>query len=97
MAKRSKAPNLTDVISADPRAPVLYLRAFARESEAFAVPKLSEKSTYVSAFQSYSGPRGVNFEQYLAPAFSAAIGPLVALGRPGGLCSTRWRGAHVRC
>ena len=82
MAKRSKAPNLTDVISADPRAPVLYLRAFAREGESFAVPKLSEKSTYVSAFQSYSGPRGVNFEQYLAPAFSAAIGPLVALGSP---------------
>ena len=46
------------------------------------MPKLSEKSTYVSAFQSYSGPRGVNFEQYLAPAFSAAIGPLVALGSP---------------
>ena len=82
IAKRSKVANLTEVTSADPRAPVLYLRAFAREGEVFAVPKLSELSTYVSAFQSYSGHRGVNFEQYLAPAFSAAIGPLVALGSP---------------
>jgi hypothetical protein len=48
----------------------------------FATPKWGELSTYLSPFQTYSGQRGVTFEQYLAPAISAAIGPFIALGSP---------------
>jgi hypothetical protein len=79
MARRSRLRTMEDALRDDLRPPVLYLRAFNRETEVFAELTLRE----LEAYTSYVGTRiGATFEQYLSRAISEAIGPFVALGSP---------------
>lgn len=79
---------------ADPRPPVLYLRAFASEDAHFAQGASSRYSNTVQkAWLRLPGPGdvvpssddpviSVSFEQYLGNTFREHLGPFVALGNP---------------
>jgi hypothetical protein len=82
--KRAAAPTLEAALAADPRPPVLYLRAFFQESDAFTWGPKEEMARYTAApitAQTWY-TISVTFEQYLGSAISNEIGPLVALGNP---------------
>jgi hypothetical protein len=79
MARRATAPDLNAVLQADPRPPVLYLRAFNRETAMFADVSMKDLEKYTSDLQNRTA---VTFEQYFAPTITNTIGPFVALGGP---------------
>jgi hypothetical protein len=79
LARRAAAPSAADVFEADPRPPVLYLRAFIIEEMPFVYMGNSEASKYTS----YLGTKtGVTLEQYFGNTIRQRIGPFVALGNP---------------
>jgi hypothetical protein len=79
IAKRAKAPSAEQLLAADARPPVLYLRAFNLEEQYFVLLPPKEAARYTS----YLGSKAaVTLEQYLAPSIRQGIGPLVALGNP---------------
>jgi hypothetical protein len=79
LAKRAHAPSATEILNADPRPPVLYLRPFTLEERYFVV--LPEKE--VSKYTSFLGTKiDVTLEQYFGEAIRQVIGPFVALGNP---------------
>jgi hypothetical protein len=75
MSHRAKLPAMADVLKADSRPPVLYLRAFANEDEVFAELPYWETPYGISNL-------GATFEQYLGPSISNEIGPFIGLGNP---------------
>ena len=81
---RATAPELAHVLGRDPRSPVLYLRAFHEESDAFMWGPKDEMQRYTELpFTAQTWPSVcVTAEQYLAGAVEHRIGPLVALGNP---------------
>jgi hypothetical protein len=80
---RAQAPTLEAAENADARAPVLYLRAFYQESDAFTWGPKRDMARYTSApISEQASTIPVTFEQYLSPEMSRAIGPFVALGNP---------------
>jgi hypothetical protein len=78
-------PVLEKVLVDDPRSPVLYLRAFNQEGQAFAVGDASKYGAYVEGWQrvAIAGQRvAVPFEQYFHHSIETRLGPFVALGSP---------------
>ena len=78
-------PVLEKVLADDPRSPVLYLRAFNQESQAFALGDASKYGAYVEGWQQVAIPGqrvGVPFEQYFHRSIETRLGPFVALGSP---------------
>ena len=78
-------PVLERVLSDDSRSPVLYLRAFNQEGQAFAVGDASKYGTYVEGWQRVAIPGQrveVPFEQYFRRSIELRLGPFVALGSP---------------
>ena len=76
---------LERVLADDPRSPVLYLRAFNRESQGFAVGDASKYGAYVEGWQrvAIAGQRvEVPFEQYFHHSIETRLGLFVALGSP---------------
>lgn len=72
-------PGLPEVITADTRPAVLYVRAFQYELEPFAYVPSIESVQYTS----FGMPvPTVTFEQYLSAEFVKQIGPFIALGNP---------------
>ncbi|MGH3928297.1 MAG: hypothetical protein ACRDTT_36460, partial [Pseudonocardiaceae bacterium] len=67
-------------MAADTRPPVLYLRAFQQEFDAFAWGPAKEMSRYTQ--RATAGTIAVTFEQYLGAEFARQLGPFVALGNP---------------
>ena len=89
LVRRGKAmasqPVLESVLADDSRAPVLYLRAFKQESQAFAVGDASKYGPYVEGWQRVAIPGQrveVPFEQYFHRSIETSLGPFVALGSP---------------
>ena len=82
--QRAGAPTLEAAVAADPRPPVLYLRAFYQESDAFTWGPKEEMARYTAApiTAQTANTISVNFEQFLSAALSQHIGPFVALGNP---------------
>jgi hypothetical protein len=80
MSHRAKLPAMADVLNADSRPPVLYLRAFANEAEVFVELTLWEINTY--APYASTNKLGATLEQYLGPSISNEIGPFIGLGSP---------------
>lgn len=79
LAKRARAPSATDMLDADPRPPVLYLRPFTMEERYFVILPESEARKY----RSYLGTKiDLTLEQYFSNAIRQLIGPFVALGNP---------------
>lgn len=89
LVRRGKAvvsqPVLESVLANDSRPPVLYLRAFKQESQAFAVGDASKYGSYVEGWQRVAIPGQrveVPFEQYFHGSIETSLGPFVALGSP---------------
>jgi hypothetical protein len=84
--KAKSAPVLAEVLAKDPRPPVLYLRAFAQESQFFVIGSKSNYGAYVKSWHARVATEeqaiGLTFEEYLGDAFFAQIGPFIALGSP---------------
>jgi len=79
MVFRANARDLNAATQADPRPPVLYLRAFNRETDMFADMSLADMQKYT---RDTANRTAVTFEQYFAAAVNERIGPFVALGSP---------------
>lgn len=79
-------PVLGEVLAKDPRSPVLYLRAFAQESQFFVIGPKSDYGAYAKSWHATVATEeqaiGLTFEEYLGDAFVAQIGPFIALGSP---------------
>ncbi|MGF7237766.1 MAG: hypothetical protein ACQSGP_22805 [Frankia sp.] len=73
-AGRAKGETVEDVIAADGRAPVLYLRPFERDLEFFATRNLRRPSGGFLGFDT--------FELFMKEAVTSRLGPMVALGNP---------------
>ena len=71
-------------LAEDPRPPVLYIRPFEREGDAFVVGDKSRYGLHKTRFIDSSKIRVViiTFEDYLAVVIRDLIGPFVALGSP---------------
>lgn len=91
LGRRVKAQvSIEDVARNDARAPVLYLRPFNMEWLPFVFGPKSRYGDYVRGIQRFTMTLGtdsdpdvsVRFEEYLAAALTARIGPFVALGNP---------------
>jgi hypothetical protein len=96
VGRRAKAPeSLEEVSKRDQRAPVLYLRPFNQEAEAFVVGLKSQYGQYATGFQRFlitlgryeermnSDPNvAIRFEEYLSGELTTEIGPFFALGNP---------------
>lgn len=83
--KRASVPALDGAVATDPRAPVLYLRAFYQESTPFAWCPKKEMARYTYSpmtEQSWARTFPVTFEQYLGGRFVQELGPFIALGNP---------------
>lgn len=79
LAKRSRTLSADEVLNADLRPPVLYLRAFTYEEEKFVYLPKKEAAQYTS----YLGNvYGATLEQYFSGKIRELIGPFVALGNP---------------
>lgn len=84
--------SIEEATSADSRAPVLYLRAFRQENQAFVAGPKSQYGKYASKEilalstgddnDDDNRTVGARFEQYFQEALNARIGPFVALGNP---------------
>lgn len=62
---------------------MLYVRPFERDNHAFRWVQKEELLQYTSRPATFwSSIRPVSLEQYLGAAFTARIGPMVALGNP---------------
>ena len=84
--RRSRLASVASVLQADPRPPVLYLRAFAVEDTAFAIVKGKDgrrlKSSLLDKLE-FGRPYRIRFEEFFGGCISQSVGPFVALGRPG--------------
>lgn len=79
-------PELEEVLSADLRPPVLYLRAFNQESQFFIIGTKAEYGRWGKSFHAAISRDdqkiGITLEEYLADEIKSDIGPFVALGSP---------------
>jgi hypothetical protein len=79
LAKRAGARSAGEILEADARPPVLYLRAFTSEEEMFVSLPGNEARKYTS----YLGTKtGATLEQYFGGTLQEFVGPFVALGNP---------------
>jgi hypothetical protein len=91
-ARRAKAETLDEILARDSRWPVLYIRAFIRESEIFTTVerppglKAALADVFADRRRLASGvevsTRIHTFESYFSDAIITTMGPLVALGNP---------------
>jgi hypothetical protein len=86
IGRRAAAPSLDDVLGADSRPPVLYLRPFEHEQYAFAmIPWGKRKADFctVKATNRFEfQPPNPTLEEYFSEDLRLTLGPLVALGNP---------------
>jgi hypothetical protein len=84
--EQQHVPPLEDALQADPRPPVLYLRAFNQESQFFIIGTKAEYGRWAKGFQAAISTAdqkiGITVEEYLADDLNTSIGPFVALGSP---------------
>ena len=78
MARRIKSSSLTQAISMDNRPPVLYLRPFIQEEEAF----IEATFTEMDLLSYFFSKMGITLEKYFIDDLSKSIGPFIALGNP---------------
>lgn len=80
------APTIQELLALDGRSPVLYLRSFIQEYQAFVVGRHARYGAYARSWHaSVSQPEqniAITLEEYLSPAINEKVGPFVALGGP---------------
>lgn len=82
-ARQTKAAGLDEVLAADQRPPVLYLRPFEREDDVFASLTDNEcRALDIPVLNPQALRHPVTFEAYLARTVQTELGPFVALGDP---------------
>jgi hypothetical protein len=74
LAKRASAPRAEELVTRDPRAPILYLRRFALDSKASLVRTGQEFGSLVF---------NTKTDEELVAEVMNEIGPCIAIGRPG--------------
>ena len=79
LARKSRLPSARDVLSKDPRTPVLYLRAFSREKDVFA-KATNDGQEFADRPNAERLYRTV--EEFLGREINRDAGPFVALGSP---------------
>jgi hypothetical protein len=79
LAKRARARSAGEILEADARPPVLYLRAFTSEEEMFVTMSANEARKYTSHLGTKTG---ATLEQYFGETLQEFVGPFVALGNP---------------
>jgi hypothetical protein len=78
-----RQPTLEHLLASDGRAPVIYMRAFEREREAFVWGDKHRYERYKIGFvRSRQLKVGISLEEYLATGIGKHVGPFVALGSP---------------
>jgi hypothetical protein len=83
LAKRAGARSAGEILEADTRPPVLYLRAFTSEEEMFVSLPGTEARKYTSYLGTYLRTTyGATLEQYFGGTLREFVGPFVALGNP---------------
>lgn len=83
LARREKAPTLTERLEEDPRPPVLYLRPFEYEERTFVMlPTEFCRGHGLPIASPAHWWQPITFESYLAGAVTTELGPFVALGDP---------------
>jgi hypothetical protein len=82
LRERASSPTIEEASAVDPRAPVMYLRAFQNEQAPFTSGTEDEMARYKTSILPFGHRVFVTFELYFSKAFSEALGPLVALGNP---------------
>jgi hypothetical protein len=85
IARRTSAPAASEVLAADARPPVLYLRPFRDDAATFAECPRSARELLGDWFRARTGRGGGRLrtaEEYLESDVEKVIGPLVALGNP---------------
>lgn len=78
MARRIKSSSLTQATRMDNRPPVLYLRPFIQEEEAF----IEATFTEMDLLSYFFSKMGITLEKYFIDDLSKSIGPFIALGNP---------------
>jgi len=85
IARRAAVPDASAVLAMDSRPPVVYLRPFQQEEEAFVQLPWHWRDLWTNAVQIIMRRRSwrlLTLEQYLGVGISARIGPFIALGNP---------------
>lgn len=83
LAKRAGARSAEEILEAEARLPVLYLRAFTSEEEMFVSLSGYDARKYTSYLGTYLRFRyGATLEQYFGGTLREFVGPFVALGNP---------------
>src|SRR5262245_7107794 len=85
IARRAAAPDASAVLAVDSRPPVVYLRPFQQEDEAFVQLPWRWRDLWTNAGRTIirrRSWRSLTLEQYLGVEISARIGPFIALGNP---------------
>lgn len=83
LAKRLRAKGLKQALQNDPRAPVLYLRAFENEDEMFVSLSYDESQQLGVPIRNLSAWRHpATLEEYFAQEIKRSVGPFIALGDP---------------
>ena len=83
LARRSRSRPLEEVVAADTRRAVVYLRPFDREEAPFAFVKTQECREWgIAVVNPIVMWQAATVEQFLGSAVSRVLGPFVALGDP---------------
>jgi hypothetical protein len=83
LASRARTKGMTEALREDPRAPVLYLRVFEAEEEAFATLSFDECQELGVLMRNPTAWRHpATLEEYFTREINRCVGPLVALGDP---------------
>ena len=84
ISRRAAQPDAGTVLAQDPRPPVIYLRPFQQEEEAFAeVPwSWSSYKRYLTHNYLLRKSRHLTLEDFLGAEISRRLGPFIALGNP---------------
>jgi hypothetical protein len=88
-AQRTRQRSLGDVVADDDRPPVLYLRSFGDDLRPTVLLPRMPDDAGVSGTILGSYLRMATFDEFLRPAVTAALGPLIALGDPGDYLAPR--------
>ena len=88
-AQRTRQRSLGDVVADDDRPPVLYLRSFGDDLRPTVLLPRMPDDAGVSGNLLGNYLRMATFDEFLRPAVTAALGPLIALGDPADYLAPR--------
>ena len=76
-------PSFQGVLGADPRPPVVYMRAFERDGETFVVGSREKYGQYArNPLKGSDTAVELTFDEYVGELLTTRIGPFLALGNP---------------